>query len=102
MTNETTGAVVNIHDDPILIMFENKFCNGVTFNEDDTFETFYRDGSFTPEPNSGTWLYEFGDITLTFSDESTWSANFGLSESTLTLPDTIAGQPRSFMLNKVE
>lgn len=102
MVNETTGVTTNIHDDPILIMFENKFCNGVTFNSDDSFETFYSDGTNALEPNSGTWLYEFGDITLTFEDESSWFGGFAISEDVLTLPDTIAGQPRTFMLSKVE
>ena len=86
----------------IFFIFENRFCNSFTLEDDGNLDTYYFDGSSTSDSDDGEWVYEFGDITFKFNDGDSIVRSFSLSEDVLVLPDTIAGKAKSISFLKVQ
>jgi len=99
---ETGEETLTDEGDFIFFIFEDRFCNSFTLEDDGSMDTYYFDGSSSSDASDGEWEYEFGDITFIFNDGDTLVRGFSQNEDVLVLPDTIAGKAKSISFLKVQ
>ncbi len=96
-----TGEIDNKDDgDLILVLFEDSFCDAIQLSDDGSFRTFYHNSTVLDDEN-GLWEYAFLDLTLSFNDGNTLVRNVSINEDELTLPDTIAGNPKVVTFRRI-